>query len=133
VSSHLQPGVKATFSYARVLSTEGFNHVVLWEKLPRVRLAVPDLIRGNLMLTNSNGKSRLGMAWSLLALLSSIVPASRAQDQPPNAIQYNDMQNNDGADPPSRVARISFLDGSVSMQPGGTVTGVRFDQSARHR
>jgi hypothetical protein len=26
----------------------------------------------------------------------------------------------DQADPPSRVARISFLDGSVSMQPGGT-------------
>ncbi len=51
------------------------------------------------------------MLLALATLLFSLAPISRAQGE---------TQNEESADPPSRVARISFLDGSVSMQPGGT-------------
>ena len=66
------------------------------------------------------------MAMSLVALLFSVAPASRARGRVNHQIATqdpgapDDIQNQEGADPPSRVARISFLDGSVSMQPGGT-------------
>jgi len=53
------------------------------------------------------------VALSLLGLLFSMAPAGLAQGETPS-------NNDEGADPPSRVARVSFLDGSVSMQPGGT-------------
>ena len=63
----------------------------------------------------------------LVALLFSVAPFTRAQNPAPGPAvdaqgQAADTQEpalNDDADPPSRVARISFLDGSVSMQPGG--------------
>ncbi len=58
-----------------------------------------------------------------MALLFSLAPTTRAQSN----VQYPNQSSmaqseaaDDLADPPSRVARISFLDGSVSMQPGGT-------------
>jgi hypothetical protein len=83
------------------------------------------------------------------ALLFLLAPALRAQDQPqeqpqqpqrveqPEAIGQGQMQQNDpnampdmpavddnitsdeSQNPPSRVARISLTDGSVSLQPGG--------------
>ena len=69
----------------------------------------------------------MAVVTGLVALLFSVTPAARAQNpQPGPAVdaqgQTPDTQEpalNDDADPPSRVARISFLDGSVSMQPGG--------------
>ena len=67
------------------------------------------------MISLLSRKSSLLFAVPLAALLFFAMPASQAQDQP-----LNETQNSEGADPPSRVARVSFLDGSVSMQPGGT-------------
>src|SRR5437016_13890612 len=47
----------------------------------------------------------------------------RAQEAPPEANNgdYNAPDNgpDNGQDPPSRVARMSFTDGTVSFQPGG--------------
>jgi hypothetical protein len=51
-----------------------------------------------------NRKSRLLLCLTGLLSLLFVVPKARA----------------DEGDPPSRVARISFLDGNVSLQPGGT-------------
>ena len=62
------------------------------------------------MTNKLNRKSSLVVWLSLATLLFSLAPISRAQGE---------SQNDENADPPSRVARISFLDGSVSMQPGG--------------
>ena len=64
-----------------------------------------------MMMNQLNRKSSLWVALSLVALLFSGAPATLAQGE---------TQNDEGADPPSRVARVSFLEGSVSMQPGGT-------------
>ena len=64
-----------------------------------------------MMMNKLNRKSSLWVALSLVALLFSGAPATLAQGE---------TQNDEGADPPSRVARVSFLEGSVSMQPGGT-------------
>jgi FecR protein len=50
------------------------------------------------------GKSRALLLMSLTGLLLFVAPKARA----------------DEADPPSRVARISLLDGNVSLQPSGT-------------
>jgi len=58
-----------------------------------------------------SGKSALWLA-ALLAL-AFLAPSSRADDNAPGAPAA------DPGDPPSRVARISFLDGTVSFQPGG--------------
>ena len=62
------------------------------------------------------GKLRLGLLLSLSGLL--LVAPVKAQDQVPQdqGIQTNQPDQND---PPSRVARLSYLDGSVSLQPGG--------------
>jgi hypothetical protein len=59
--------------------------------------------------------SLLSLAGFMFLLLS---PALKAQDAGPDA--NASMAQDDTHDPPSRVARISYLDGSVSMQPGGT-------------
>jgi hypothetical protein len=90
-----------------------------------------------------NKKSSAAYLLSLIALLFSLATISRAQSegQIPDQNGYpaqgqtpqvqgqapGDMGQgsqgeaaNDQTDPPSRVARISFLEGSVSMQPGGT-------------
>ena len=58
--------------------------------------------------TTFTGKSRLALVLCLSGLLSFAVTAARA-----------DEDGYDGQDPPSRVARLSALDGSVSLQPGG--------------
>jgi hypothetical protein len=50
------------------------------------------------------GRSRLGLLFSLAGLLSFVAPQARADEE---------------KDPPTRVARISFVEGSVSLQPGG--------------
>jgi hypothetical protein len=50
------------------------------------------------------GKSRLSMLLCLAGLLSFVAPKARADQE---------------KDPPTRVARISLTEGSVSLQPGG--------------
>jgi hypothetical protein len=50
------------------------------------------------------GKSSLGMLLCLAGVLSFVAPKARADEE---------------KDPPTRVARISYVDGSVSLQPGG--------------
>src|SRR5258707_2904690 len=56
------------------------------------------------MKANFAGKSRAFLLMCLAGLLLFVAPKARA----------------DEGDPPSRVARISFLDGNVSFQPSGT-------------
>lgn len=83
---------------------------------------------------------KLGIAYlvTIVALSMAFAPTSSAQSQYPNQTvnQQPDLGQaqgaqlpgdlnqgeaaNDQADPPSRVARVSYIDGSVSMQPGGT-------------
>jgi hypothetical protein len=53
------------------------------------------------------GKSRLSLLLCLAGALAFVAPSVYADD-------------GDQADPPSRVARISYTDGSVSLQPGGS-------------
>ena len=50
------------------------------------------------------GKSSLGLMLCLAGLLSFVAPQARADEE---------------KDPPTRVARISFVEGTVSLQPGG--------------
>jgi hypothetical protein len=59
--------------------------------------------------TNFVGRGRLTLLLCLTGLLCLSAQTLRADD--------NDT---DKSDPPSRVARISYTDGSVSLQPGGT-------------
>src|SRR5260370_3799635 len=54
------------------------------------------------------GKSSLSILLCLVGLLSFASPKARADEE---------------KDPPTRVARISYIDGSVSMQPGGEGDG----------
>jgi hypothetical protein len=58
--------------------------------------------------------SRASVLICLAGLLLFVAPHVRA-DEPPQA---DDSANE--ADPPARVARISYLDGNVSFQPSGT-------------
>src|SRR5260370_41707475 len=61
--------------------------------------------RGFVMKTMTfTGKSSLTILLGLAGLLSFVVPQVRADEE---------------KDPPTRVARISYVDGSVSLQPGG--------------
>jgi hypothetical protein len=80
--------------------------------------------------TTRYGQTRLGLLLCLIGLLCLSAPKLRAQqpdqappvDQPALSNQTDTSDQpaaNDANDPPSRVARISFLDGSVSIQPGG--------------
>lgn len=62
-----------------------------------------------MMKTTPSGNSRLGLLLCFAGLLCLFAPISRAADD--NA--------SDAGDPPTRVARISFIDGTVSLQPGG--------------
>lgn len=50
------------------------------------------------------GRSGLGLLFCLAGLLSFAAPKARADEE---------------KDPPTRVARISYVDGTVSLQPGG--------------
>ena len=67
------------------------------------------------------------LAFSFLFSLWAV--SLRAQDAPPQEPQgnypvqdngsYDQPDGNPQADPPSRVARLSLIEGSVSFQPGG--------------
>src|SRR5262249_7891962 len=71
--------------------------------------------RGNSMNTKSSGHHKAPLLAYLTAflLLISLAPRARADES-------THPDGPEAGDPPSRVARISFLDGSVSFQPGGT-------------
>jgi hypothetical protein len=71
--------------------------------------------------TKLNGKRMLSLFLSLSGLLYFAAPRAGAQqsDQPNQADQVDEPTQSDVGDPPTRVARISYLDGSVSLQPGG--------------
>src|ERR1700747_1801963 len=62
--------------------------------------------RGNKMKAIFAGRSRATVLMCLAGLLLFVAPKARAAE--------------DQGDPPSRVARISYLDGNVSFQPTGT-------------
>src|SRR5438552_2538189 len=55
-------------------------------------------------MTTFTGKSRLGLLLGLAGVLILVASQARADEE---------------KDPPTRVARISHVDGSVSLQPGG--------------
>jgi hypothetical protein len=57
------------------------------------------------MRNHFTGKGRMSLLFGLAGLLLFAAPKAKADDE---------------ADPPSRVARISYLDGNVSFQPSGT-------------
>ncbi len=57
-----------------------------------------------MMTMRFTGKSRLGLLIGLAGLLSFVAPKAQADED---------------KDPPTRAARISYTDGSVSLQPGG--------------
>src|SRR5208282_5450822 len=80
--------------------------------------------------TTFSGKPKLSLLLCLIGLLSFSAQEVRAQQPDPatlanQANQPNQADPSDAAaqsdanDPPSRVARISYVDGSVSFQPGG--------------
>jgi hypothetical protein len=80
--------------------------------------------------TKFSGKPRLSLLLCLIGLLSFSAQQVRAQqpdqappapqaDQPNQADPADPSTQSDANDPPTRVARISYLDGSVSLQPGG--------------
>ena len=83
-----------------------------------------------IMKTKWIGKGRLGLLLCLTGLLCFAVPNVRAgQAEPdqtppdqagPDQNGQDQVGQNDAGDPPTRVARISYVDGSVSIQPGGT-------------
>ncbi|MGB6885741.1 MAG: DUF6600 domain-containing protein [Candidatus Acidiferrum sp.] len=75
--------------------------------------------------TNFRGKGRVGLLLCLTGLLCVAAPKARAgqgaPDQaPPEQTPQGQVAQSDAGSPPTRVARISFVDGSVSIQPGGT-------------
>lgn len=65
------------------------------------------------MKINWINKSKQGLLLCLTGLLCFAVPGARAGQ----AADQGDTS--DAGDPPTRVARISYVDGSVSIQPGG--------------
>jgi len=78
------------------------------------------------MKPNLTGKRLIALFLTLAGLLFLVTPVIRAQAQE-NLANVTPQDNagmepsaDDTQDPPSRVARMSYIDGSVSMQPGGT-------------
>jgi len=78
------------------------------------------------MKPNLTGKRFIALLLSLAGLLFLLPPVIRAQAQE-NIADVTPQDNgemapsaDDTQDPPSRVARMSYMDGSVSMQTGGT-------------
>jgi len=59
--------------------------------------------------TTLTGKFRLALLLCLTGLLCFMAPNAPA----------GQSDQTDAGDPPTRVARLSYLDGSVSLQPGG--------------
>jgi len=79
------------------------QNVSLVEKATAAHVQSED--RGFVMKTITiTGKSSLSVLLCLAGLLSFAVPKARADEE---------------KDPPTRVARISYVEGSVSLQPGG--------------
>ena len=75
------------------------------------------------MKANLTAKSTIALLLCLAASLFLLSPAVKAQGPQNDAtVTSGDIgpSADDTHDPPSRVARISFTDGSVSLQPGGT-------------
>ena len=75
------------------------------------------------MKANLTAKSTIALLLCLAASLFLLSPAVKAQGPVNDAtVASGDVgpSADDTQDPPSRVARISFTDGSVSLQPGGT-------------
>ncbi|MGO9517032.1 MAG: DUF6600 domain-containing protein [Candidatus Korobacteraceae bacterium] len=75
------------------------------------------------MKANLTAKSMIALLLCLAASMFLLSPAVKAQDPQNDAtVSSGDVgpSADDAHDPPSRVARISFIDGSVSLQPGGT-------------
>ena len=77
------------------------------------------------MKPNLTGKRLIALVLTFAGLLFLVTPVLRAQAQENLAnITPQDSADmvpsaDDTQDPPSRVARLSYMDGSVSMQPGG--------------
>ena len=74
--------------------------------------------------TTISGKLMLSLVFSLIGLLSFSAPKALASqddqsNQPNQAEPADQSASSEAGDPPTRVARISYLDGSVSLQPGG--------------
>src|SRR5579863_6140952 len=63
--------------------------------------------------------SAVGIVLAGILLLLQAPPIILAQGPPPPQEQGPPPQQGPGQDPPGRVARLSFSDGSVSFQPGG--------------
>src|SRR5882762_4130562 len=78
------------------------------------------------MKPNLTGKQLIALFLTLACLLFLVTPVIRAQAQENVAnVTPQDTADigpsaDDSQDPPSRVARLSYTDGSVSMQSGGT-------------
>src|SRR5258708_7762639 len=78
------------------------------------------------MKPNLTGKQLIALFLTLAGLLFLVTPVIRAQAQENVAnVTPQDTADigpsaDDSQDPPSRVARLSYMDGSVSMQSGGT-------------
>jgi hypothetical protein len=78
-----------------------------------------------IMQPNLTGKRLISLFFTLAGLLFLVNPVVRAQAQ--ENVANVDPQDtgemvpsaDDSQNPPTRVARISYMDGSVSMQPGG--------------
>ena len=77
------------------------------------------------MQLNLTGKRLIALCFTLAGLLFLVNPVVRAQAQE-NVANVNPQDSgemvpsaDDSQNPPTRVARISYMDGSVSMQPGG--------------
>src|SRR6202795_156949 len=92
-----------------------------------VRTPIRTAVQGKrVMKPNLTGKRFIALFFTLVGLLFLMTPVIRAQAQ--ENVANVTPQDNDGMepsaddtqDPPSRVARMSYMDGSVSMQPGGT-------------
>jgi len=75
------------------------------------------------MKANLTAKNTIALLLCLAASLFLLSPTVKAQGTENDAtVISGDVgpSADDAHDPPSRVARISFIDGSVSLQPGGT-------------
>ncbi|HET6931811.1 MAG TPA: DUF6600 domain-containing protein [Candidatus Acidoferrum sp.] len=78
------------------------------------------------MKPNLTGKRLITLIFTLAGVLFLVTPVLRAQaqDNVANVSQQDNAEMapsaDDSQDPPTRVGRLSYLDGSVSMQPGGT-------------
>jgi len=78
------------------------------------------------MKSKLTGKRLIALFFTLAGLLFLVAPVIRAQAQenianlPPQENGEMVPSADDSQDPPSRVARLSYMDGSVSMQPGGS-------------